>query len=107
MPDDYLIVLTTLPDETTAGQLARRLVEKKLAACVNILGRMTSIYPWEGKIEQGTEHQLVIKTTAQRYAELEAFIKNNHPYRLPEILALPVAGGAADYLDWIEQCTND
>ncbi len=107
MPEDYLIVLTTLPDEATAGQLARRLVEKKLAACVNIQGRMTSIYPWEGKIEQGTEHQLVIKTTARRYAELEACIKNNHPYRLPEILALPVGRGAADYLDWIEKCTND
>lgn len=107
MPEDYLIVLTTLPDEATAGQLARRLVEKKLAACVNIQGRMTSIYPWEGKIEQGTEHQLVIKTTGRRYAEVEAYIKNHHPYRLAEILALPVAGGATDYLDWIEQCTND
>lgn len=107
MPEDYLIVLTTLPDEEAAGRLARHLVEKKLAACVNIQGRMTSIYPWEGKIEQGTEHQLVIKTTGRCYPELEAYIKRNHPYRLPEILALPVARGAADYLDWIEQCTND
>lgn len=107
MPEDYLIVLTTMPDQEAADRLARTLVEKKLAACVNIQGRMTSIYPWEGKIEQGTEHQLVIKTTARRYSELETCIKNHHPYRLPEILALPVASGAADYLDWIEQCTND
>lgn len=107
MSGDYLIVLTTLPDAASAERMANELVEKKLAACVNIHGAMTSIYPWEGRIERGSEHQLVIKTTARRYPELEAFLEARHPYRLPEILALPVATGAADYLEWIDTCTKD
>lgn len=107
MANDHLIVLTTLPEPAPAEALARQLVEQKLAACVNILGPVTSIYRWEGKIEQDSEYQLVIKTTAHRYPELEAHIKKNHPYRLPEIVSLPLAGGAADYLNWMEQCTND
>ncbi len=106
MPDDVLIVLTTHPEREGAERLAEKLVQKKLAACVNIHGRMTSIYPWKGRIERGEEHQMVIKTSTRRYVELEAVIRREHPYELPEILTLPVTGGLIEYLDWIQTCTD-
>ena len=105
-PGQFIVVLTTLPDADSAERLASSLVEKKLAACVNIHGRMTSIYRWRGRIERGTEQQLVIKTTAARYAAVERQIKQEHPYELPEILALPVSDGLAEYIEWVDSCTK-
>lgn len=96
-----LIVLTTLPSQESALELAEDLVGKRLAACVNILPPMTSVYKWKGKLEKGQEHQLLIKTSADRYPELEALIRRSHPYELPEIIALPVAAGLHAYLDWV------
>lgn len=96
-----LIVLTTLPSEESALKLAEDLVGERLAACVNILPPMTSVYEWQGKLEKGQEHQLLIKTSSDRYPELEARIRRSHPYELPEIIALPVAGGLQAYLDWV------
>jgi periplasmic divalent cation tolerance protein len=96
-----LIVLTTLPKYASALKLAEDLVGTGLAACVNILPPMTSVYEWKGKLEQGQEHQLVIKTSAACYPELEACILRNHPYELPEIIALPVETGLAAYLGWV------
>jgi periplasmic divalent cation tolerance protein len=96
-----LVVLTTLPEYASALKLAEDLVGAGLAACVNILPPMTSVYEWKGKLEKGQEHQLVIKTSAARYPELEAHIRLNHPYELPEIIALPVEVGLEAYLDWI------
>ena len=77
-----------------------------MAACVNISAEITSVYRWHGKIQSDTEHQLVIKTTRERYDALQAWIRDNHPYDLPEILALPVADGLPGYLDWVKECTQ-
>ncbi len=104
---DGIIVLTTFPDQPGAEQLARELVEKKLAACVNILPPMTSVYQWRGNVESGREHQLVIKTRRPLFKRIEALVGERHPYELPELLALPVQGGSRDYLAWIREVTDE
>ena len=102
---ETLLVLTTLPGREAALKLARALVEKRLAACVNILSGCTSIYRWQDNVEQAEEVPLLIKTRAGRYAELEAAIRSLHPYELPEIIAVPVVQGLADYLGWVAEET--
>ena len=100
-----LVALCTAPDEQTATDLARRLVEEKLAACVNIIGPVRSIYRWDGRIEDEAELQLAIKSHASRADALTAWIGKNHPYDEPELLFLPVEGGAPGYLAWVAaQC---
>lgn len=101
MSTQYRIVLCTCPDSESASRLAQGLVENRLAACVNQLSGLTSIYPWQGKIETASEVLLIIKTRADRLAELEAFIQAHHPYELPEIVAVSVEQGSKAYLDWI------
>lgn len=96
-----LLVLSNLPDAPSAQALARMLVEQRLAACVNILPAVQSVYRWQGAIEEATETTVLIKTTPARYAELEAAIRGTHPYEVPEIIALPVAAGLPAYLDWV------
>jgi len=96
-----LLVLTNLPDEASAHALATALIEARLAACVNILAPCRSVYRWQGRIEDATEVPLLIKTTAERYAALEAAIRAQHPYELPEIIAVPVDRGLPDYLAWL------
>lgn len=103
---DALLVMTTLPTQTAAEQLAERLLAHKLAACVNILPAMTSLYMWKGKLEHGTEHLLLIKTQLHRYEALEAEIRDRHPYELPEIIGVPVAAGLPGYLAWIAENTT-
>ena len=104
----HLIVMTTMPDMASAEQLADNLIENSLAACVNILPAMQSIYRWQGERQQGTEHQLMIKTCADRYKEIEKFIKKHHPYELPEIIGLPIQHGLTGYLSWItENCEKN
>jgi periplasmic divalent cation tolerance protein len=98
---DVRIVLTTIGSETDALTLARALVDEHLAACVNVLPEMISIYRWRGSVEQDTEHQVVIKTTADRLPALEARLHQLHPYELPEFLVLDLAGGGAAYLAWV------
>lgn len=100
-------MLTTMPDMASAEQLAKALVDQSLAACVNILPAMQSIYRWQGKQQQETEHQLIIKTRASRYQAIENFIKDNHPYELPEIIGLPVEHGLQRYLDWVTETTRE
>ena len=100
-----LIVITNAPDRKVAHTIAQALVEQKLAACVNILADCTSIYRWQGKIETAGEVPLLIKTRAEIYSEVEAAIKGLHPYELPEIVALPVADGSHDYLEWLNSAT--
>lgn len=95
------IILTTLGADADAAALARTLVEEGLAACVNVLPPMTSVYRWRGDVEQGREQQLIIKTTAARVGDLEARLKSLHPYELPEFLILPAAGGSSAYLAWV------
>jgi len=96
-----LLVLTNCPDEESANAIALALVEARLAACVNILPRVQSIYRWQGAVESATEIPLFIKSTATNYPALEAAIRDRHPYQLPEIIALPVERGLPAYLDWI------
>lgn len=95
-----LIVLNTTPNSEEAEALARKIIEAKLAACVQILPPMKSFYFWEGAIETNTEHLLLIKTLAANYAELEEFIKENHSYEVPEIIALAAEKVSEVYLNW-------
>jgi periplasmic divalent cation tolerance protein len=99
--DEIVIVLTNLPDRAGAIALARELVSRRLAACVNVLAECTSIYRWKGEIENAAEVPVLIKTRAQRYAEVEAVIRSLHPYELPEIIAVPAQHGLDDYLQWV------
>ena len=96
-----IAVLTNLPDSDSAFNLARELVQLRLAACANVLAPVTSFYRWEGAPEQAVEHPVLIKTTAERYAELEAAILARHPYDVPEVVAWPIERGAPAYLDWV------
>ena len=96
-----LLVLTNVPDEAVARTIAHLLVEQRLAACVNMLPAVQSVYQWQGKLEQASEVTLLIKTTQERYTELEAAIKSAHAYQVPEIIAVPVVAGLPDYLGWI------
>jgi periplasmic divalent cation tolerance protein len=101
-----LLVLTNLPDADSARALAGALVEARLAACVNILAPCRSVYRWESKLEDATEVPLLIKTTAERYPALEAAIRSQHPYELPEIIAVPIAHGLPEYLAWLSSETS-
>jgi len=101
-----IFVLTNLPDSDAAFNLAQALVSLRLAACVNVLPAATSFYRWEGRLERATEYPLLIKSAADRYAELEAAIRARHPYSLPEIVSWPVERGLPSYLEWIEDETR-
>ena len=96
-----LLILTKLPDQASAHQLATELVTQRLAACVSIGAPCLSVYRWQGEIEQAQEVGLQIKTTTTRYAALEAAIRARHPYELPEIIAVPIAHGLPEYLAWV------
>ena len=96
-----LIVITNAPDRDAALKIARALIERKLAACVNILAECTSVYRWRGRLETAAEVPLLIKTRAAIYAEVEAAIKSLHPYELPEIVAVPIERGLPAYLEWV------
>ena len=96
-----IIVLTTTETPLQAEQLAQLLVASELAACVQILPPMTSIYRWQGKVERATESLLLIKTLREKYSALETAIQTHHPYQTPEIIALPVEAGSAAYLSWM------
>jgi periplasmic divalent cation tolerance protein len=104
---ESLLVVTNLPDRESAEKLAVLLVERRLAACVSILAPCTSVYRWQGEIQHDEEHPLLIKTAKDRYAELEAAIRANHPYELPEVIAVPVIQGLPAYLQWVESETRD
>ena len=98
---DTRLVITNCPDEETANRIALAVVEAKLAACVNILPRVQSIYRWQGAVESAAEVPLLIKTTAAAYPALEAAIRESHPYDVPEIIALPITAGLPAYLNWL------
>lgn len=101
-----LVVLCSVPSAEVAHTIARALVSEGLAACVNIVPQMTSVYRWEGKVTEDTELLLVIKTREERYAPLEARILALHPYSVPEVIALGVERGSAGYLEWIAESTS-
>ena len=101
-------VVTVYATFTYAGQaqsIGTAVVEERLAACVNILPVMTSVYRWQGRIQQEREHQLVMKTRSARLPALQARIRELHPYDVPEVLVVPVVGGSADYLGWVRDNT--
>lgn len=100
-----LICLTTCPDADSAGRIARALVEEHLAACVNILPGLRSLYRWQGRIEDSAEVLLLIKTRAERYPALEARLCELHPYELPELLAVEADKGLPAYLQWVADAT--
>jgi len=97
----FRLVLCTCGDMETAQRIAQELVKQKLAACVNILPGVTSIYRWQGNIESGNELLLLAKTRNEHLPELQNTIRNLHSYELPEIIAVPITGGLTEYLNWI------
>lgn len=98
---EYIQVFTTVENKRDAEKIARVLVEKRLAACVQIVGPVASTYRWKGKIETAEEWLCIIKSRQTLYADLEKAIKEVHPYETPEIIALPVVAGSKDYLEWL------
>ena len=99
----HRLVFCTVPDEATAERIARALVEESLAACVNILAGLTSVYRWRGRIEQDSELLLLAKSREDRLAALRDRIRALHPYELPEIIAVPISDGLEAYLAWIDE----
>ena len=102
---DALVVLVTTPTPERAAELARALVEERLAACGNVVPGLRSIYRWEGKVQDDAEALLVLKTTRGRFEALRDRVLALHPYEVPELLVLPVAGGGAAYLAWVREST--
>ena len=98
---ETLLVLTNLPDTDAAEKLARTLVEGRVAACVSILAPCRSVYRWQDALESATEVPMMVKTTGERYAALEAAIRAAHPYELPEIVAVSIERGLPEYLAWV------
>ncbi len=103
---DCVLVMTTLPDEADAVTFAHTLVESRLAACVNLLAGMESVYRWEGAVERERERQLVIKTTRGRLAALWERVRELHPYDVPEFIVLPIVDGNDAYLRWVGESTR-
>ena len=101
-----IIVLVTCPDKKSANKIAFSLIEKKLAACVNTTSNVESIFRWKRKIEKSSERLLIIKSKKRLLKKLIADVQQNHPYQLPEILALPIIGGSKAYIDWLNDETQ-
>jgi periplasmic divalent cation tolerance protein len=104
---EYVLVLTTLPADTDAAAFARALVKERLAACVNLLPLMESVYRWEGRVERESERQLIIKTTKDQTAALWDRVRELHPYEVPEFVVLPIIDGNDAYLRWIGESTRE
>jgi periplasmic divalent cation tolerance protein len=101
VPDDAVIVLSTLPNAEKASEIARILVEEKLCACVNLIPQIQSIYRWEGKVSEDQETLAIIKTLRSQSDALTQRLVSLHPYQVPEVIVLPLVGGHAPYLAWI------
>ena len=104
MQTEHIVVITTFPNINTAQQFADEIVLAKLAACVNIIPGAKSTYLWKGKICRENEYVALMKTSTDRYNELENYIKQHHPYELPEIIATPIINGSKEYLSWLSSC---
>ena len=103
MTASCLQVFVTYPDRRTAERAALGLVKKKLAACGQIIGPVKSVYRWRGRIAKGAEFLCLFKTTGKQYRKFEQAVKQGHPYEVPEIVAVPIAKGSAQYLKWLEK----
>jgi periplasmic divalent cation tolerance protein len=102
---DYCIIYVTTPDEETAENIARALVEEKLAACANIVPRVRSIFRWKDNIEDENEVLMILKTRAELFDRAEKRVGTMHPYEVPEIVAVPLTRGSKPYLDWLSEST--
>lgn len=100
--ESYIQITTTTDKKEVAERIAFRLVEEKLAACVQIVGPITSIYRWKGTIERAEEWQCIIKSREGLYKEIELVIKSVHSYEVPEIIAIPIVAGSGEYLEWLQ-----
>lgn len=107
MAEDVVVVLVTGPDQQTLEKLARRLVEERLAACVNVIPRVRSVYRWQGDVHEDDEALAVLKTTRSAIGPLRDRIHELHPYDLPEFLVLPLEAGSEAYLRWVVSCVSD
>ncbi len=107
MPTSTLVTLCTCPSQAVAEEIASTLIERGVAACINIIPAVTSIYKWQGKLEKEHETLMLIKTDQSRYPDLEQTLATLHPYELPEIIAVPVEQGLTGYLNWVTQCTTN
>lgn len=107
MSSELLLVFCTCPDDATAASISETLVRERLAACVNRLPALTSVYLWQGEVEQESETLLLIKTTNARFETLCERLTRLHPYELPEIIAVAVTKGLPGYLQWVSTCTSD
>lgn len=103
----HSIAYVTTPNANSAKELARKLVDRKLAACVNIIPGLTSIYEWEGKINEDQEILLMIKTRTARVDELSKFVRENHPYSVAEVISVPIENGNPPYLDWLSKAVTE
>ena len=106
MMSPFIVVLVTCGSEEEGLKIARALVEDGLAACVNLISPVRSIYRWEGKIFDENEWLLIIKTQRERFGELERKVKSLHSYSVPEIISLPILEGSSSYLDWVKEMTE-
>ena len=104
MSGSVTVLFCTCPTDA-AERIARELVERRLAACVNVVPNLVSVYRWKGKIQRDTESLLILKTRSERVPEIEAALPEIHPYDVPELIALPVEQGAKAYLDWVLEVT--
>lgn len=100
---EYIVVLITTPQTEEAKKISHKLIRDRIAACVNIIPQLNSIFWWKNKIEEADESLLIIKTTKNQLKELIRIVKENHSYSVPEIIALPIIGGNEDYLKWLEE----
>lgn len=98
-----MVVLTTLPTLSKARQISTLILKKRLAACVNLMGPVESSFWWKGKVDHAKEYLLLIKTRASHFGRLRRFLEKNHPYSVPEIVALPIQRGNASYLNWLSK----
>jgi periplasmic divalent cation tolerance protein len=99
----YLVALVTVPSKDVGRDVARALLDRKIAACVNIVPSISSFYTWEGEVCVDEELLLLIKTTESAFDELASTVKEIHPYDVPEVIAVPLAAGSKDYLEWIQE----
>lgn len=100
---EHLLVLTTVGNDDDAAKVAKGLVERRVAACVNILGPVRSLFYWKGKLEDDRERILLVKTRKDRFTDLEAALGELHPYEVPELIAIPIEEGSAAYLNWVDE----
>ncbi len=106
-PNRFQLVLTTTDSEELANRIARELVERRLAACVNLVGPVQSVYRWEGQVVCSEERLLILKTRVDRFQQVSSAIRELHTYDVPEVLAVPLSAGDERYLSWLADCLPD